>query len=525
MPTGGGKSITFQVAALTMKGVCLVITPLIALMEDQVGNLRRLGIQASCIHSGMSSSEITQELARCTQGHTKFLYVSPERLTSEAFKSKLRLMDICLLVVDESHCISQWGYDFRPAYLHIADIRSLFPQAPVLALTATATPTVCDEIQCRLLFKEKHLLRTSFIRPNLSYTVRRTENKLYTLLYILNRVPGTAIVYARNRKLTKEVALYLQQAGISANYFHAGLTQEEKNRRQTLWKQDQCRVIVATNAFGMGIDKPNVRLVVHLDMPGSLEEYFQEAGRAGRDEQKAYAVALCSSTDNARLENRVAEEYPERAFIKQLYETLCLHYQIAEGEGAGSIHHFSLVDFCTAHQLYPLQVHAALKLLELSDYIEYQEEQNETVHPVPSQIIYQQPRVRKRDLLIPASIYEERMSRTEQRIKKVLEYLDSERICRQRLLLSYFGEQATADCGCCDNCLSHKEEVLTDQEFNAIRSLLVARLSQQPAIALPKLTESLPFPAEKVIQVIRFLVEHENDRFQLEAGEIRLKTR
>ena len=275
MPTGGGKSITFQVPALAQPGLCLVITPLIALMKDQVRNLRDRGIKALAIYSGMTREEIIVALENCIFGDYKFLYISPERLDTEIFRNKLRNMKVSMITVDESHCISQWGYDFRPAYLKIAEIRELLPDIPVLALTATATPEVVDEIQERLLFRGKNVFQKSFARPNLAYIVRRTEDKLSTLAYILGKVPGTAIVYARNRKLTKEVAIFLQQSGISADFFHAGLSREEKAIRQSRWKNNKCRVIVATNAFGMGIDKPDVRLVVHLDIPGTLEEYFQ----------------------------------------------------------------------------------------------------------------------------------------------------------------------------------------------------------------------------------------------------------
>lgn len=260
----------------------------------------------------MGRQEIAAELDACISGQYKFLYVSPERLASGLFREKLQAMNVCLLVVDESHCISQWGYDFRPSYLHIADIREQLPGVPVLALTATATPEVVDDIQERLLFKEKNVFLKSFTRPNLAYIVRRTEDKLNTLLYILGKVPGTAIVYTRSRKQTKEAALFLQQAGISADFFHAGLNREEKAIRQHRWKNNECRVIVATNAFGMGIDKPDVRLVVHLDMPGSLEEYFQEAGRAGRDSRKAFAVSLCTDMDSFQLKKRIDDEFPEK---------------------------------------------------------------------------------------------------------------------------------------------------------------------------------------------------------------------
>lgn len=374
MPTGGGKSITFQVPALALEGICLVVTPLIALMKDQTDNLRRIGIKATAVYSGMSRQEIITQLENCIFGDYKFLYVSPERLSTEIFRAKLQAMKVCLLVIDESHCISQWGYDFRPSYLCISDIRELLPDVPVLALTATATPEVVRDIQERLRFKEKNVFQKSFARQNLAYIVRHTENKIETLIYILGKVPGSAIVYVRNRKRTKEIAILLQQAGLSADFYHAGLNRDEKALRQTRWKNNECRVIVSTNAFGMGIDKPDVRLVVHIDMPGSIEEYYQEAGRAGRDEQKAYAVALCANPDNAKLKKRLADEFPDKEFISRVYEAMGNYFQIAVGYGLDTIHDFSLQDFCSTFRFPLLQTHNALKILQLAGYIEYTEE-------------------------------------------------------------------------------------------------------------------------------------------------------
>jgi ATP-dependent DNA helicase RecQ len=374
MPTGGGKSITFQVPALTTEGVCLVITPLIALMKDQVDNLRSVGIKATAVYSGMTRQEIIAQLENCIFGNYKFLYVSPERLDTEIFRAKLQAMNVSFFVVDESHCISQWGYDFRPAYLTIAAIREHLPDIPILALTATATPEVIDDIQDKLLFKEKNVYRKSFYRENLSYVVRHTDDKQNCLTQILRKVNGSAIVYVRSRERTKKIALALRQAGISADFFHAGLTREEKTLCQNNWKSGECRVIVSTNAFGMGIDKPDVRLVVHIDMPGSLEEYFQEAGRAGRDGKKAYAVSLCSGTDNAKLKKRLADEYPAKDFICRVYEALGNYFQIAVGYGLDTIHDFSLADFCTVFKFSILQAYHALKILDLSGYIEYTEE-------------------------------------------------------------------------------------------------------------------------------------------------------
>lgn len=523
MPTGGGKSITFQIPALAMDGICLVITPLIALMRDQVDNLRRVGIKATAVYSGMSRQEIAGELENCVSGQNKFLYVSPERLATGLFRDKLQAMNVCLLVVDESHCISQWGYDFRPSYLHIADIREQLPGVPVLALTATATPEVVDEIQERLLFRGKNVFQKSFARPNLAYIVRRTEDKLSTLAYILGKVPGTAIVYARNRKLTKEVAIFLQQSGISADFFHAGLSREEKAIRQSRWKNNKCRVIVATNAFGMGIDKPDVRLVVHLDIPGSLEEYFQEAGRAGRDSRKAFAVALCTDTDSFHLKKRIDDEFPEKKLIGKVYEALGDYFRIQEGQGKDIVHNFELTDFYSTCQLPPLQIHHALKLLELSGYIEYCEAMDESSFQTAPQITYTHPRVQKNALIIPSSAYEKRREKMKKRISKVVEYMNGVHICRSRLLLSYFGEKNTEDCGCCDVCLSKNDSGLNNRDFNAIRDLLLRLLSTRQLLPVTTLLPLLPFPEEKIITTIRFLAEHDK-RFYLKEGKVGIFT-
>lgn len=374
MPTGGGKSLTFQVPAMGMEGVCIVVTPLIALMKDQKDNLRNRGIKATAVYSGMTREEIIIALENCIFGNYKFLYVSPERLTSELFLAKLRAMKVSMLVVDESHCISQWGYDFRPAYLKIAEIRELLPDVPVLALTATATQEVVNDIQERLHFRKKNVFKKSFDRSNLAYIVRKSENKNGDLLRILQKVEGTAIVYVRSRKRTKEIADYLVANGISADHYHAGLSHETKEKKQEAWKSGDCRVIVSTNAFGMGIDKPDVRVVVHTDLPNSPEEYFQEAGRAGRDEQKAYAVALYAGSDKAKLKKRISDAFPERDFIISVYNSLGNFYQIAVGAGFEGVFDFDLSKFCGAYKYPMIPTHHALKILQQAGYMEYDEE-------------------------------------------------------------------------------------------------------------------------------------------------------
>lgn len=372
MPTGGGKSITFQVPALAQEGVCLVITPLIALMKDQVSHLRQRGIRAAAIHSDMTHSAILQALDNCVYGGTQILYVSPERLHSELFQAKFRHMKVSFITVDEAHCISQWGYDFRPSYLHIAEIRQLKPEIPVLALTATATKEVVEDIQEQLRFKEKNVFRMSFERKNLAYVVRKATDKPSELRHILNSVKGSAIVYARSRKRTKETAEWLVSQGISATYYHAGLDVDVKDRHQQAWVNNEKRVMVATNAFGMGIDKPDVRLVIHIDSPDSLEAYFQEAGRAGRDGKKAYAVLLYDSSDARKLSKRVAQTYPEKEYIRDVYEHLAYFFQVGTGTGRGRTFEFSIDKFCVTYKYFPVLVNSALQILERSGYIHYE---------------------------------------------------------------------------------------------------------------------------------------------------------
>jgi ATP-dependent DNA helicase RecQ len=585
MPTGGGKSITFQVPAMIRKGLCLVVTPLIALMKDQVDNLRARHIKATTVYSGMTADEINKHFDNCIYGDYKFLYISPERLHTDLFKKKLAAMDICLLVVDESHCISQWGYDFRPSYLHIADVRKMLPEdTPVLALTATATPGVVDDIQEKLQFREKNVLRKSFARENLAYIVRHTEDKMQDLMRILERIDGTSIVYVRNRKHTQEIARALQQAGFSAHFFHAGLSRDDKTLRQDAWKSGACRIIVATNAFGMGIDKPDVRSVVHMDMPNSLEEYFQEAGRAGRDEKKAYAVALCASTETAKLKKRMTDEYPEKKLILRIYEALGNYFQLAIGFGAYLTHDFSLPDFCRIFKLPVTQTHNALKILESAGYIEYIEEpesnsrllflvKRDELYRLPldklsdeviqtilrvysglfadyvfidesliasrthstrevvyntlislskmyviryiprkkmPQIIFAKNREETRHLVISRSVFEERRERSLKRISCVIEYITEQHICRTRMLMRYFGEESDEDCRTCDVCLCKNPSGVRNWEFNAVRKALFQRLKDEKEECLQTLIGQLPLETDKSIQVVRFLLNHDN---------------
>ena len=372
MPTGGGKSLTFQVPALAQEGVCIVITPLIALMKDQVEHLRHKGIAAAAIYSGMSRDAIVTTLENCIFGGVKLLYISPERISSDLFQIKLKHMKVSFITVDEAHCISQWGYDFRPSYLQIAVIRKLVPNVPILALTATATPDVIDDIQERLGFTEKNVFRMSFERKNLVYVVRQAEDKEAEMVHILQSIPKTAIVYCRSRKRTKEIAQLLIQYGISATWYHAGLEPAVKDQRQSEWQHDKVRVIVATNAFGMGIDKADVRVVIHMDCPSSLEAYFQEAGRAGRDGQKAYAVLLYNGHDNRTLQKRVEDTFPPKEYVQQVYEHLAYFYQIGVNSGEGCTFEFPIDKFCATFKHFPIRANSALILLQRAGYIDYE---------------------------------------------------------------------------------------------------------------------------------------------------------
>ncbi len=593
MPTGGGKSLTFQVPTLAMDGLCLVVTPLIALMKDQVDNLRRRGIKATAVYMGMTSTEIDTQLDNCIFGDYKFLYLSPERLTTERFRTKLRAMRVCLLAVDECHCISQWGYDFRPSYLRIADIRTaLPPDVPVLALTATATPRTVDDIQEKLHFRAPNVLRKSFARPNLTYTVQRCDNKQTELVHILQRTQGSAVVYVRSRKRTAEIASALHAEGITATFFHAGLNRDQKAERQRAWMDGQQRVMVATNAFGMGIDKSDVRLVVHIDIPSSLEEYFQEAGRAGRDGNAAQTVALCEPRDAQRLHNRITNEYPERNLILRVYDALGSHLGIASGYGLFTTHNFSLETFCTIHRFSFIHAYHALKILELSGYLIYEEEpenasrvrilvtredlydlDRDTPHTdivlrellrsysglfadyafieedllasrgqitraevcetliqlsrahvisyIPRRdtprITFTRTREEPRHVRIPRSAYEDRLDRSRERIKHVIEYITDDRHCRSRLLLRYFGEPHAADCRRCDVCSHHTRSGLVQWELNAVRDTLATLLRDRAPQSIDTVVSRLPLIPEKNLQALRYLLANDA-RFHLTDG-------
>ena len=591
MPTGGGKSITFQVPALAMEGVCIVITPLIALMKDQVHHLRRRGIFAAAIYSGMQHDEILRTLDNCILGRTKFLYVSPERLTSELFVTKLRHMRISFLTVDEAHCISQWGYDFRPSYLEIANIRTLLPDIPVLALTATATPQVVDDICEKLTLHATqnaphstfNVFRMSFERANLTYLVRHVADKEQELIHILSHTTGAAIVYVRSRRRSKELATALVKAGLEATFYHAGLESDDKDQRQQAWTADRTRIIVATNAFGMGIDKPDVRLVVHYDCPDSIEAYFQDAGRAGRDGQQAYAVLLYNNSDNSKLQQRIDDNFPPREYIRQVYEHLAYYYQIALGDGFGITREFNIDQFCTRFHHFPTRVHSALHILQRAGYIEYDEApdlqtrvqfllerqelyrlkdttpdeervivallrnygglfadlgyidesliahdsgiQAAALHQVLTALAQQHiiryiPRrqiptihyLQRRDdpehIHLSREIYEDRMEQYRLRINAIQHYAQSNGRCRSRMLLEYFGEQNTHNCGHCDVCREQQGNAVDADQLTAAQQAILQLLADHKPHHTT-LLHQLPLPSEAIDAALVTLLQDE----------------
>ena len=582
LPTGGGKSITFQVPALCQEGRCLVITPLIALMKDQVENLKKKEIRAIALHSGLTFTQYKQCLdnicynkSNDPRANYKFIYVSPERLSTDTFLEALPYMNISMVAVDEAHCISQWGYDFRPEYKQIAEIREILPRVPFLALTATATPEVAKDIQSSLLFKEENVQCISFYRSNLAYKVKLTESKDEELIKLLTKTPGSAIIYVRNRKKTKEVSELLNQNNISADYFHAGLDNAIKDLKQEGWKNNKFKVMVATNAFGMGIDKPDVRLVIHIDIPDSVEAYFQEAGRAGRDRNYAECILLYSKKDLSQLKKRIADNFPTKETICHIYNQLGNYFQLGVNYGEGNCFDFDLEDFCRKFHLAILPTQAAIKILDLDGYIEYKEEKelysrvivtrsrrllydtvfseeedrimqfllrkytgifadytvisetdiavNTNLTPdrvyellnwlrksgvidyIPQKkspaIRYKQDRIPQEILKISTDVYESRLSRYKSRMEAMINYVSSTNHCRSRLLLDYFGEENTMDCGICDVCLNKNNS-------NTVKDKILSLLKDKGPQTLNSIITSINDEPNKTIDAIRLLIDN-----------------
>ena len=597
LPTGGGKSICFQVPAMAMPGVCIVISPLIALMKDQVENLQKRGIKAEAIISGMRANEIDKILDNCVYGNIRFLYVSPERLENEMMRARIQKMKINFIAVDEAHCISQWGYDFRPPYLKIAEIRKLIPKAPIMALTATATKEVSADIQLKLQFKKENVFRKSFERENLSYSVLYEENKLQRLKSMLNRIPGTAVVYVRNRKKTKEISDYLKRNQISADFYHAGLEMKDRSKKQENWILGKTRVIVATNAFGMGIDKPDVRLVVHMDLPDNLEAYYQEAGRAGRDEKRAHAVLLYDKLNITEIQERIETNFPALSDIKKVYTALGNYFQIGTGIGEGIGFDFDLGHFSEVYKLPILQVLSSIKLLEMEGYLIRTEAlinpskikisigssdiykfqmQNEkygeliktilrsyeglfedfvkineieiarrlkiTVDETKASLTYLDtcgvlmylPQKEKPQLIFPngrvktenISLCKETLSirkkKFADRIQSIISYTTLDKQCRSRILLEYFDEKTTKNCGNCDYCRKNKANQSLDEEMNQIKKRIENLLKEKPK-SIERLLEDLKDVGEaKSVLMIRWMMDHEI-LVQTTENELRLK--
>lgn len=582
LPTGGGKSICFQIPALCQKGLCLVVSPLISLMKDQVENLNNKGIKAIAISSAMNKREIDIALDNCVYGDTKFLYLSPERLASDLFKERLKKMNISLIAVDEAHCISQWGYDFRPSYLKISELKELLPKTPVVALTATATAKVVIDIQEKLNFKTPNVFQKSFFRSNLSYSVLYESNKYLKLDGILSKVKGSTIIYARNRRHTQDITTYLKSKNYSAEYYHAGLTNKQRDDVQSRWMNDKTRIIVATNAFGMGIDKPNVRLVIHLDLPDSLEAYFQEAGRAGRDEKKAYAVLIYDEIDKIKLEEKILLDYPEISFIRNVYQAIGNHYQLAIGSGLEENFEFNISEFCHKYNFKVTETFSALKILALNEYIfltdafyspsrikiniskgelyqfqlknsnfdsilklilrsyssvfddyktidenvlskrsglsliEISKSLNqlknlEVVNYIPKtslpKVTFIQERKDHKKLSISPISYQNRKDEAILKAKKITEYASLKNRCRSFILLAYFGEEISENCGVCDFCTGRHNNNSKTPQIDKLKLEVLQELKGQSLSTTEIVVKLNQHKKESVIECLRWMID------------------
>ncbi len=582
MPTGGGKSITFQVPALASEGTCLVITPLIALMKEQVNRLNSLEIKSLMIHSAMTREEIDITIENCIYGDYKFLYVSPERISTQLFQGKVGRINLSLVAIDEAHCISQWGYDFRPSYLKIASLRDrISPDVPFLALTATATPNVVDDIMAKLAFREKNVLRTSFARKNISYLVRQVEEKGTYLVKTLKKVKGSGIVYVRSRKRSKEVAEILVSNGIDADFYHAGLPDELRDKKQASWSTGKTRVIVSTNAFGMGIDKADVRFVIHWDIPDSIENYFQESGRAGRDGKHAFAVLLYSPADKTRLNDSMRQKFPPVEKIKDTYEALCNFLMVPLGSGKDNVFDFNMAEFVSRFRLPVIETYNSLAFLQREGYLEFTEEINNPsrvhfivgrddlykfqvanesfdgfiklllrsytgmftefvaineeslarksaitrdkvyqflvklssmniIRYIPGKktalVIFTEERLERKALMISPDNYLHVKEKYSARLEKMIDYAESKNRCRSVMLLDYFGEEADR-CGTCDVCRERNELDLSKYEFDIILDEIKSILAEKTPDS-QELVSMISYPEEKVIKVIRWLLDH-----------------
>ena len=584
MPTGGGKSITFQVPALALPGICIVITPLISLMKDQVDALRDKGIKATSIHAGLSHEEVVAVMDNCIYGGYKFLYISPERLQSELFVSKLRYMRVSFITVDEAHCISQWGYDFRPSYLQVANIRQMKPEAPILALTATATPRVVKDICERLHFRNGNTFQMSFERKNLAYIVRNTEDKASELLNILQNTEGSSIIYTRSREKCEKLAEWLTSCGIKTLSYHAGLYNTEKDLRQQLWQEGRVRVMAATNAFGMGIDKADVRFVFHIDTPDSIEAYFQEAGRAGRDGKPAQAILLYNNSDTQKLTKRISENFPSKEYILKVYQSVCNYYELAVGDGYGMTREFNEMQFCTLFHFFPIPLESALGILTRCGYLDFRKNEESQsrliftltkeelyrlehltpqsekviktilrlytglfsqytfieerdislatgidgemvynilkdlnhqgiVHYVPRKnvphITFTVQRVGIDEIYLYPQVYDERKKDYIERINSIIEYATA-RQCRSRILLAYFGETQTENCGQCDYCTNEQASVSSqlDSSGEHAAEAIANLLSDGREHDITEIF-TLPFPRNTIANALQWLITQE----------------
>ena len=587
MPTGGGKSVTFQISSLSKSGICLVVSPLISLMKDQVEQLKEKGIKATAVYSGMSQKEIDITLDNCIYGDYKFLYISPERLGTDLFRVRVAKMNVNLITVDEAHCISQWGYDFRPSYLNISELRDIHPDAPILALTATATEDILDDIQNKLKFRKKNVLRTSFERKNLVYNALEVDDKIYHINRIVAKTKGAAIVYVRTRKHAREIAEELQRNKISATYYHAGLEYRVREMRQEQWGTGKYRVMVATNAFGMGIDKADVRLVAHFDIPDSIESYFQEAGRAGRDEKPAEAILLYNKTDRSKMEKRIQVNFPEPEHVKNVYEALGNFLQVPVGSGKNGVFDFNILDFCARYKMDLISTYNSFKMLEREGYLELTEEIknpskvhflaerddlyrfqvankafdgfiklllraytglftefvsiNESflaqkaklsdesvkyyleklnalkiIQYIPQKkspfLIYTEERLDIRNLKISHENFVKRKEGFILRQDKIWEYANLKAKCRSLHLLHYFGDKDVSRCGRCDVCTRRNELDLSEYEFDLILDQIKDTLKKE-AMSLESVVARTPFPEEKVLKVIRFLIDNNKIKY------------